>query len=268
MRHSPGAACAARARRTAPSGRSIRSIRCSAGCASRRSAARPARAIEEHLRYVADRVEVVEIDAADLILPIGAHARGPVFRDFAELARRQLAAGDLSPAFALDRNAVEHGRAGEPAGLGAAMVRRLSRGLRSPSSSGDRTSHRGDRNRRDAGKETAARPTQPAAAARRFSAAARVNCSAIAQRVALEQLEALETPCAPEIAAGRLQSVASILRAEFAALGRSAAPLEPALATAMRDGDLAPLKALLPTLFGSRGRAEGRRASSREPLRR
>ena len=203
-------------------------------------------AIEEHMRYVADRIEVVEIEAADLILPIGAHARGPVFRDFAELARRQLAAGDLAPAFALDRNAVEHGGADEPAGLGAAMVRRLSRGL--PASSRPQ-----EIERLIVAIETGATPArtplappaalEPAAPPSEWRETTRGGWRSNSSR-------RCRVPCAPEIAAGRLQSVASILRAEFAALGRSSAPLEPALATAMRDGDLEPLKALLPTLFG------------------
>ena len=216
------------------------------------------RAIEEHMRYVADRIEVVEIEAADLILPIGAHARGPVFRDFAELARRQLAAGDLAQ---LSRSIATLLNMAAPTSLQASALRWCvacleAYGLSRPA--GDRASHRGDRNRRGAGKETAA--TLRAAVAQRAPS----EMLSDAQRVALEQLEALQSPCAPEIAAGRLQSVASILRAEFAALGRSAAPLEPALATAMRDGDLEPLKALLPNLFGPEGEPKASARRTRE----
>jgi two-component system chemotaxis sensor kinase CheA len=211
------------------------------------------RAIEEHMRYVADRIEIVEIDAADLVLPVGAQVRGPVFRDFAELARHQLATGDLAQ---LSRSIATLLNMAAPTSLQASALRWCvacldAYGLSRPQ----------EIERLIVAIETGAaperRPAEPNAAE---PPSEMLND---ARRVALEQLEALRSPCGPEIAAGRLESVAIILRAELAALGRSTALLGPVLATARRDGDLEPLKALLSTLFGPE--AESKASAGQAP---
>jgi two-component system chemotaxis sensor kinase CheA len=51
-------------------------------------------ALEEHMRYVAECIDVRRIEPRDLAIPSGARATAPVFRDFARLARKHLEAGD------------------------------------------------------------------------------------------------------------------------------------------------------------------------------
>ena len=50
--------------------------------------------IEEHMRYVVERIEIREIAPRDLAIPVGMPAKAPVFADFSRLARQHLAAGD------------------------------------------------------------------------------------------------------------------------------------------------------------------------------
>ncbi|MGA2042532.1 MAG: chemotaxis protein CheA [Roseiarcus sp.] len=54
----------------------------------------PREAIEEHMRYVADRIVIDQIEPRDLAIPTGTPAKRPLFGDFARLARKHLAAED------------------------------------------------------------------------------------------------------------------------------------------------------------------------------
>ena len=223
--------------------------------------------IEQHMRYVADRVAAVAIDADDLAVPTGASASGPMFRDFARLARQHLAAGDLSrlsssvaallgmtAAATLEASALRWCDACLKV-YGLERPHQIERLIAAVEAGGTPAAENGETS-----------PVTPRPDGVKLTS----QGASDARKIALEQIAALETPCAPEISAGRLESAARVLGATLVSLGRSAAPLEPALAAAKRDGDLAPVRTLLETLFPPEAetRAAGRSTPDDEAPRR
>ena len=191
-------------------------------------------ALAEHFRYVGEQVEIVEIDGADLALPTGARAEGPVFRDFAALARRQLGEGDVA-AFA--RSATALMGIASPTCLQASALRWAQ--TLAETSGSTRAQHL---ERLIATVETgvtAGLPPFPAAAP------PAIDQTSLAGRLAFEQIEAWETPGPAALDAGRFEAIAQTIQSLFAATGRAAGDLAPALAALRerRDGD--PLRALL-----------------------
>jgi two-component system chemotaxis sensor kinase CheA len=186
--------------------------------------------VAEHFRYVADRVETVGIAATDLALPSGARAEGPVFHDFAALARRQLAAGDAA---GLARALAALAGIVAPGSIQASALRWCEAYLE--------VFHLGraaEWERLIAAIETGIAPAAPAASAAPEPAD-------LAETLALEQIEAWETPGEAALDPGRFEAVERTIRALFASARRGEAGLEAALAALREKRDGGPLRALL-----------------------
>ena len=192
--------------------------------------------VAEHFRYVAERVEIVEIAASDLAVLTGARAEGPVFRDFAASARRRVAAGDAA---GLARALAALSGIAASASLQASALRWCEAYLETCG-----LSRAAEWERLIAAVETgvASDPTPQAAAP---------VAADLAQTLALEQIEAWETPGEAALEPGRFAAAENTVRALFAASRRSEAGLDEALAALRdrRDGEL------LRTLLGLQERA-------------
>jgi two-component system chemotaxis sensor kinase CheA len=227
----------------------------------------PREALEEHMRYVADRIDVREIAPRDLAIPTGALARAPVFRDFARLARQHLQSGNRE---ALDRSIDTLVSMVAPTSIQASALRWCNAHLASHGL--DRAE---DIERLIGVVETG---IAPAAFARRASEngdrrssparnqAADAGHRDLAQRIALEQIKVLETAADPATTRGRLESAAAVLQNLFHAVdGGVAAEVEAAVAFFEKSNDLGPLRALAVSL-GSGGPAIDRHESIQEPI--
>jgi two-component system chemotaxis sensor kinase CheA len=226
----------------------------------------PREALEEHMRYVADRIDVREIAPRDLAMPTGALATAPVFRDFARLARQHLQAGNRD---ALDRSIDTLLSMIAPTSIQASALRWCNAHLASLGL--DRSE---DIERLIGVVETG---EAPAANARRDSEssdrrsspernpAADAGHRDLAHRIALEQIKVLETAADPTTTRGRLESVAAVLKSLFHAVGGGVATdVEAALAFSETSNDLGPLRALVSSL-GSGDPAIDRRESIETP---
>jgi two-component system chemotaxis sensor kinase CheA len=193
-------------------------------------------ALAEHFRYVSEHVEIVAIRSADLAQPRGVRGEAPVFRDFATLARRLLGEGDEA---AFTRAATALMDVASPASLQASALRWMRAYVEASG-----LSQAQELERLIAIVETGLTGGPPPFVQ---------TAPPLAERVALEQIEALETPGPAPLEAGRFEATAQTLRALFAASGRNADQLAPALVALRdrRDGD--PLRALLG--LASRARA-------------
>jgi two-component system chemotaxis sensor kinase CheA len=185
--------------------------------------------VAEHFRYVADRVEVVEISAADLALPVGASAEGPVFRDFATLARRQLAASDAA---GLARALATLAGIVAPGSMQASALRWCEAYLEIFN-----VGRAGEWERLIGAIETGVAPGPPDTAA--------PEPADLGQTLALEQIEAWETPGEAALDPGRFEAAERTVRAVFASAGRSEDGLDEALAILRERRDGGPLRALL-----------------------
>jgi two-component system chemotaxis sensor kinase CheA len=227
----------------------------------------PREALEEHMRYVAERIDVREIAPRDLALPTGALAEGPVFRDFARLARQHLQAANRE---ALERSIDTVLSMMAPTSIQASALRWCSAHL---SSHGlDRAD---DIERLIGVVETGIAPAAPAPRAsensdRRSSPAGNPAADAghrdLAHRIALEQIEVLETAADPGTTRGRLESVSAVLKSLFHAVGGGvAAEVEAAVTFWEKGNDLGPFRALAASL-GSGAPAIARRESIGTPI--
>ena len=200
----------------------------------------PAEALEEHMRYVADAIEIRRISSRDLAVPTGTVADGPVFADFAVAARRGIAEADgaglkrsvaallaMTARGSIQASALRwcfaelerHGVA-RPAQL-AALIEAV-----------------------EHGRLGAAGPDAPAAPSARPDGP---DIRAIALAIARQQIVVLQTPCDPAIEPGRIDAVAVVLLNLAGALAETAAaePLAAALAAVRQTGDLALLTRLV-----------------------
>jgi len=205
-------------------------------------------ALAEHFRYVAERVEIVEIAAADLAIPVGARADGPVFRDFARLARRQLETGQVE---ALSNSISALAGITAPASLQASALRWCAAHLESSG-----LERAAEIEALIAAIETGIAHRLPLFTAPISFPPALVATdvqheSTLGERLAREQIEAWLTPGAAEIESGRFEAVARTVRGLFRSLGRDASELEPALAELRQKRDAEPLRRLMEFAGGS-----------------
>jgi two-component system chemotaxis sensor kinase CheA len=212
-------------------------------------------AIEEHMRYVAERVVIHEITAYDLAIPTGEPANGPLFSDFARLARQTLAEGDSD---ALSRSITTLLGMIAQDSLQASALRwcnaELSihgltnrpflEGLIASVETGIVTAPG------DAGAHVAMMSPAPSVGPWPASDVARRD---LALQIATAQIEVLETPADPAIVQGRLEAVAAVLKNVLQATGgvRSMAELDGAIAVVAKDNDLRPLRKLIATQSAS-----------------
>ncbi|KQT69074.1 MULTISPECIES: chemotaxis protein CheA [unclassified Aureimonas] len=210
--------------------------------------------IEEHMRYAAEAVEIRPIEAADLALPAGSSAGGPVFGDFGRLAQGYLDSGDAASlahaaATLLGMVAGDSFQASAlrwcqlilaTSGLGevdllARMVEAVATGVLPP--------------RRPA---AASIPTPAPAVSSATSSADPAERRRV-HAVAREQLAVLETQTDAAVAGGRLESVGAIL----VRLGRASgldleADVAASLAPVRASGDLTALRAVVARLEGGK----------------
>ena len=193
------------------------------------SAATPA-AIADHFRYVAERVQITEFSADDLAVPVGARAEGPVFKDFAQRARRQLAQGDAE---GLARSLNVLAGVAAPSSLQASAVRW---GLAYLDICGLSRSAEWERliGAIETGVAQASRTQAPPP-----------DPESLAERLAREQIEAWEATGEADLEPGRFEATARTVKALFAATGRKAEGLDAALATFRATRDGAPLRRLM-----------------------
>jgi two-component system chemotaxis sensor kinase CheA len=204
--------------------------------------------IEEHMRYVADAIDVREIDARELAIPTGKPAAGPVSRDFACLARQHLAARDR---VALDRSVAALLTMIAPESLQASALRwckaQLERdgfeslanlerlivavetGILPPYA--DKTS------------EPKREPTAPV----QDDSEETANHQKYVYRIAVEQIKVLETPTHPAVVQGRLESATAILKKLARTIdgGNTANAVDEAVAIFRASGDMQPLRLLV-----------------------
>ena len=192
------------------------------------SKATPA-ALAEHFRYVAERVEIAAVSAAHLALPSGARAEGPVFRDFAALARRLIGEGDAA---GLSRALASLAGIAAPTSLQASALRWCQAYLETCGLSRAR-----EWERLIGAIETGQAPPPPEG-----EPEAPVD---LAQSLALEQIEAWETPGEAALDAGRFEAVERTLRGVFAATGRATEGLDAALLSLRDRRDGGPIRAAL-----------------------
>jgi two-component system chemotaxis sensor kinase CheA len=213
-------------------------------------------AVRDHFRYVEDRVEVVEISAADLALPSGGRAEGPVFADFAALARRQLALGDAE---ALARSVAALIGMTAPSSRQASALRWLTAYLETSGvARAAELARLIEAIDGGVGAPALAFARPPQDLAPQDLAPQDLAPPDIAVRLAREQIDNLAVEAFADVAVGRFEAVARTLRAVFAALGRDPAALTPALAAFRERRDAAPLRALVDSL----GHATDRVSSS------
>ena len=189
-------------------------------------------ALEEHMRYVADRIEIRRGEPRRLSIATGARARAPVPRDFAVLARKYIAAGDRK---ALERSVTTLLGMIAPSSLQASALRWCSALLASQApldSEFERLI--------EAIETGEAPPLEPPPVGNPHIA--------LARRIALEQIRVLETPADPAIAPGRLAAVSGVLKAVLSAVGAAPDSIDVAVAAIGARGDPEPLRRLVSTL--------------------
>jgi two-component system chemotaxis sensor kinase CheA len=210
----------------------------------------PRDTLEEHMRYVADAVDIRPIDLRVLAFATGAPAGGPVLRDFCRLARQHVAArdgGGLTRSIETLLNMVA------PASVQASALR-WCRALLGRFGFEAEAELEG----LIAAVETGAPPAADGLACLTTpdrSEAAAAGDLALARRIAREQIVVLETPCDPSIAGGRLDSVKVVLNRLCHALGcgERHADIDAAAAALLRSGDLQPLRDVVETLGAPAG---------------
>jgi two-component system, chemotaxis family, sensor kinase CheA len=227
----------------------------------------PREALEEHMRYVADRIDVREIAPRDLAIPTGAVAKAPVFRDFARLARQHLEACNRE---ALDRSIDTLLGMVAPTSIQASALRWCNAHIACLGL--DRSE---DIERLISLVETGIAPTAPARGASENSdsrsspapnSAADPGHRDLAHRIALEQIKVLETGADPGTTRGRLESVAAVMKSLLHAVGGGVdAEVEAAAALFEKTSDLGPLRALAASL-GSGAPGNDRRENVETPI--
>lgn len=201
--------------------------------------------LEEHLRYVMDAVEWRVLATEALAVASGSVAKGPVFADFARLARQHLAAG-AGPA--LSRSLDSLARMIAPDSIQASALRWCSaeiakHGLARP----DRIA------RWIQVIETGAMADVAAAAPCRAEGVKPAIITAhqdLAREIARTQVDMLSTAAMPGLESGRLEAAGTVLRRLVQALGedRWSAPLAAALREARGQGSPEPLRMFVAAL--------------------
>ena len=212
--------------------------------------------LEDHMRYVADRVDIRDIARIDLAIPTGECAGGPVFGDFARLARQHLSAGDRA---GLEQSVATLLTMVAPSSLRASALRwcktLLERSGFDDADALDRlivaigTGAMPARSATREGDGAAGQASSPAMPHFPGHDADR----ALAHRIALEQIRVLETPAAAAVVSGRLDSAMTVLKNLARAVGDAAmlTAADEALAALRKTGDLGPLRAVAERLGGA-----------------
>lgn len=211
-----------------------------------------AAAIEEHMRYAAEAVDIRPIEAVDLAFATGPSAGGPVFGDFRRIAAGYMASGDAAGlAHAVEtllgmvaadcfqasalrwcRLIIETSGLATPALL-EWMIDAVATGAMSPRPAIPASS---------AAPAETSKAAEPATASINLDPADRTRIQAIAH----EQIAVLETPTDLATAGGRLESVGNVLVHLGRALGLGLkAEVAEALAPVRASGDLAALRRLV-----------------------
>jgi two-component system chemotaxis sensor kinase CheA len=203
------------------------------------------------MRYVADAIDVREIDVRELAIPTGKLAAGPVFRDFASLARQHLKARDR---VALDRSIAALLTMIAPESLQASALRwckaQLERDAFESLTNLERLIAAVETGillpYGDIVDNTTASKREPIAPVQEISEETSIYRKH-AHRIALEQIKVLETPTHPAIVQGRLDSAAVILKKLARTIGGVdiADAVDKAIAAFRASGDMRPLRSLV-----------------------
>jgi two-component system chemotaxis sensor kinase CheA len=215
----------------------------------------PRDAIEEHMRYVAERIDIRAIEASDLAVPTGAPANGPLFADFGRLARQAIGEGDRE---ALKRSITTLLGMIAQGSLQASALRWCDALLAREGPASGAVLERligtietgvvaaPDEVRSSVGAIGSVPPVGPASSA----TSTRRD---LALQIAAAQIKVLETPSDPAIAQGRLEAVFAVLKNVLQALGDdwSNTELDRAMSAAAKDDDLQPLRDLISAQSGA-----------------
>ncbi len=202
------------------------------------------------MRYVADTIDVRDIAAGELAIPTGKPAGGPVFGDFARLARQHLEARDR---VALDRSVATLLTMIAPESFQASALRWCKAQLER-----DGFESLMNLERLIVAVETGDLP--PYAGIIDKSAEPELGLTALVQdnseetaayrryahRIAVEQIKVLETPTHPAIVQGRLESVTVVLKkiAQAIDAGDIAKAVDEAIAIFRQSGDTQALRSV------------------------
>ena len=208
-------------------------------------------ALEEHMRYVADCIDIREIEPCELVIPRGASAATPVFRDFVRVARQQLELGDLNT---LARSISTLLSMVAPESLQASALRWCKVHLASRGIEG-----RADLERLIGLVETgtAATPSEPIETIHKKvdgplpqpADQGAATHRELAHKIALQQVKILETSADAKSITGRLESVAEVLKNVFRAVAADAsAEVDAGVAAVALSNDIGQLRALVSTL--------------------
>jgi two-component system chemotaxis sensor kinase CheA len=227
-------------------------------------------ALEEHMRYVADRIEIREIEPGDLVIPTGAPANGPLFGDFARLARQTIEDGDLN---ALTRSITTLLGMIAQGSLQASALRWCNALLACQALNNPEYLERMIRT-----VETGVVPARgnagPQSASPTLAASAEVVPPLdpyrrdLALKIAMVQIKVLATPTDPAIAQGRLESVSAVLRNVLQACGGawSATGFDQAIVAVAQHNDLQPLRDLVAAAGEASGGTVSQRHDDSEPI--
>jgi len=223
--------------------------------------------LEEHMRYVVERVEMCAVSADDLILPVGEPLNGPVFADFAETAREMLASKDVD---GLGRSIDAMLNLAAPASVQASALRwckvLLARDGLQNEGAFQRLIHWVETGAAlgDIGVGRPAWALAPSSAPTVSDACENAADLALAERLAREQIRVLETAADPAIVEGKLQAVAAVLRNLAIATGQDhiASVLDTAVGQ-WRLGDFQGLRSLAAQLGGRETQSSPQPATAR-----
>lgn len=211
-------------------------------------------AIEQHMRYVAERIDIRTIEACDLAVPTGTPANGPLFADFGRLARQTIEEGDpdalkrsittllgMIAQSSLQASALRwcHAVLARDGLASRAMLERLigaiETGVVAPG---------------EGAPGVVAIGPAPSLASGASTADARRE---LALQIAAVQIKVLETPSDPAIAHGRFEAVAAVLKNLVPAIGGggSDGELDQAMLAAVKDHDLQPLRDMIAAWSGA-----------------
>ena len=204
--------------------------------------------LEDHMRYVAERVHIRDIAIHDLVVPAGQPAGGPVFSDFARVSRQHLHAGDRT---GLDHSISTLLSMIAPSTFQASALRWCAAvverfGLdeietldRLIDAIGSGTMQPRSVRAAGSGPDPMPKPSPTRGATNDAD-------RELAYRIVLEQIKVLATPSVAGVATGRLDSVVVVVRNLARALDDASlvAAVDQAVAVLRNGGDVEPLRAV------------------------